>query len=151
MPEPIPYNGSVPIEAMKSIFEFPEFLIPQSIKDIAALCGEIVAVKLIIRFPGCYIFVPKEPLACNVLSDVLTHEEYALLCKQYYGHVSIPRAGRLIAYYRKQCIIREYMQRDKTGMLLSDIAIKYGTTVPYVSKAANHVAFSKQIDLFSIV
>lgn len=105
---------NIPVEAM-----------PESLKEIATLCGHQTALALWLNHGGCHLSIPANPKAGHHLSELLGWQAFCQLCSNYAGEIlSVPKATAAIRAARNERI----RAARASGVQLSTLARQFDLT-----------------------
>lgn len=123
--------------------------LPQLAQDLIQLIGWDDAVKLMERFGGTYVDIPRDPAKATQLTEILSSAAVESLCAYYCGSRMeyVPKMDAILAKSRRAAVVREFGTRA-----VRDIALTYGITrqrvYQMVAEADADQQSNNQISLF---
>ena len=129
------------------IGEVPLEYLPQSVRELARVCGLDAALAIVERRGGIRLCVPVAASQEHWLARLIGYDALERLVRHYGGEeIDIPRCHRAARYIREQQILR-----DAETLSQAELARKYGYTERGIGKLlARHAARqqSRQQSLF---
>lgn len=120
--------------------------LPESLREIAVLCGLDAALQLAAVYGGTEIFIPVRPdgPSAAVLRALLGEHAAAALIRAYPGHrLAIPRCVRLRRDHRDQAIIDAYTH----GAPVRALARQHGLTTRQVRTILKRVPDAGSVEM----
>jgi Mor family transcriptional regulator len=131
--------------------DYEKALLPKRTVELIDVVGMDAAFKLVERFGGTHLNIPKRANPSHKLCTVIQPSEFAKLCAYYGGTVlEIDRCTALLKNVKHRLILEEF----NNGMTNAELARKYQTTERQIRRIKRKFLEEKplvNVDLFEML